>query len=109
MKRALALSLLILGAAVLYTHRLDYVPAHLGFDEVYFALNAHAIATTGRGTDGTFLPLYFYIGPLVWYQPTLVYAMAIAFSLLPVSEVVVRLPTVLAGLANVLLVYFVAR
>jgi 4-amino-4-deoxy-L-arabinose transferase-like glycosyltransferase len=107
--RLLALTVLILGAALVYTHRLDYVPAHLGFDEVYFALNAHSIATTGRGTDGTFLPLYFYIGPLVWYQPTLVYAMAMVFTVLPVSEVTARLPTVLAGLTDVGLVYFVAR
>jgi 4-amino-4-deoxy-L-arabinose transferase-like glycosyltransferase len=107
--RALALIAIVLGAGYLYARRLDFVPAHIGFDEVYFALNAHAIATIGRGTDGTFLPLYFHIGGVTWYQPTLVYAMALVFRFLPVSEATARLPTVIAGLASIVLMYFVAR
>jgi 4-amino-4-deoxy-L-arabinose transferase-like glycosyltransferase len=107
----LALSLL------LYLDRLDVAPVYIGGDEAHFANHGHSIATTGRDLNGTRLPLFIQITDLlvqnsstrVWYQPTLFYMLAATFTVLPVNEYTVRLPTALLGVLNVVLVYLVAR
>jgi 4-amino-4-deoxy-L-arabinose transferase-like glycosyltransferase len=97
-------------SAWLYGARLDYVPAHLGWDEVFFGLNGHALASTGRDINGSFLPLYFHMGEgNIWYQPALAYATALVFTLLPMTEATLRIPSVLVALVDIVLMYFVAR
>jgi 4-amino-4-deoxy-L-arabinose transferase-like glycosyltransferase len=106
-KRAVAL----LVAAVivsLYGLGLACSPVYLHFDEVFFALNAHAIASGGHDVAGHFLPLYFQVLPGVWFHPVLVYAMAGFLKLLPLREWVIRLPLVVAGLIDVVLMYMIA-
>ena len=114
---------LILAAltAALYLPRLGTAPVYISPDEVVVALNAHAIATTGRDTSGRLLPLYFeykYPGPFInghgttrsgWLPPMIFYATAAVFEVLPVSETIVRLPTALIGILNVVLAYLVGR
>ena len=65
----------LLGAStlILYSFRLDFVPAFLKYEEVFFALESHAIAATLRDTHGRFLPLYLQVYENAWYQPVLVY------------------------------------
>jgi 4-amino-4-deoxy-L-arabinose transferase-like glycosyltransferase len=78
---------------------------------VLFALHAHSIATTLHDTNGRLLPLYFQmpqIGENVWFHPIIVYAMAPILAVLPLSDFAVRLPSVLVGLIDVALLYFIA-
>lgn len=100
-----ALSALVL---LLYSPRLGDSPMYLHHDEVFFGVQAHAVATTWRDTHGRFLPLYFEVFPGYWYQPILVYFTALFFRVLPTSESALRLPSVFVGLFDVLLLYGVA-
>jgi 4-amino-4-deoxy-L-arabinose transferase-like glycosyltransferase len=102
------LIVLVAVAAGLYTARLENVPIHLHYDEVLFGLQAHAIAETGHDTNRRFLPLYFQVDRDLWYQPIAVYASAVVLKVMPVSAAALRLATVVVGLINVTLLYFIA-
>src|SRR5437764_1463767 len=107
-RRLIALGLVILAAAPVYLGRLDAAPAHVGWDEVFFGLQAHSIATTGQDVLGNRLPLYFHFSDKIFFQPMIVYATAAVFRLLPVSEGTLRLPTAIFALVDIVLIYFVA-
>lgn len=92
----------------LYLPELTRVPPYLHHDEVFFANQAHAIAATGRDTDGRFLPLSFEVYPGSWFQPILVYFTALFLKLLPLSEGAVRVPSVVVGAIDAALVYLIA-
>jgi 4-amino-4-deoxy-L-arabinose transferase-like glycosyltransferase len=100
---------LILLTALLYATNLDRSPIYLNNDEAAFALQAHAIATTGRDVNGRLLPLYFQIHANVWYHPLIVYAMAAAFWVLPFAEWAARVPSVCVAILNVVLVHAIVR
>jgi len=107
-------TLLALGTAALYLPRLEDAPRFLVTDEVFSALTAHSVATTGRDPHGAFLPLYFQMdlpkgGRPMWFQPILVYAMATVLKVRPLSEGAIRLPMAIAGVVNVVLIYLVGR
>jgi 4-amino-4-deoxy-L-arabinose transferase-like glycosyltransferase len=109
MRRAAPLLLLLLAAA-LYFWRLDAAPIYLAPDEVIIANDAHALATTGRALNGTWLPLYFAAGANnSWFMPVIYYAIAIVLQVLPLAEWSIRLPVVLAGVSSIALVYLVGR
>ena len=77
-----------------------------------FGMHAHSIASTGHDLNGRLLPLYFQMRPIgdnVWFQPMLVYVTAPVLRSLPLSEWAIRLPTVLAGLTDVMLIYCVGK
>lgn len=101
--------LLIVAAGLLYGYRLEYAPPHIEIDEVLIALDAHAIATTGRDMRGEWLPLYSQTAEHSWYQPFVIYVTALALKALPLNEWAIRVPTVCIGVLNILLIYFVAR
>jgi 4-amino-4-deoxy-L-arabinose transferase-like glycosyltransferase len=106
------LALLAACVLALYTIALGRAPIYPHEAEVLFALHAHAIATTLHDANGRLLPLYFQmpaIGENVWFHPMIVYTMAPFLTVLPLSEAAIRLPSVLVGLVDVVLVYFVAR
>jgi 4-amino-4-deoxy-L-arabinose transferase-like glycosyltransferase len=106
------LLLLVAAAAILYGIGLDHTPPYLHRDEVEISLQAHSIATTGRDLDGRLLPLYFrmkHLGSRVWFHPMIVYVTAASQQVLPIGEAWFRVPTVLVGLINIVLMYFVAR
>ena len=110
-RRLITALLLALAGVLLYGTRLGEVPMYLGHDEVFFGMTAHSVSTTGRDAAGRFLPLYFEwppeISTNVFYQPMEVYLTALLLKAVPLSEVVLRLPTVLVGIADVVLMYFV--
>ena len=94
---------------LVYAWRLDYSPIHLHYDEIFFGLQGQAIQSTGRDVQGRLLPLYFQLDATMnWYQPAAVYWTALVLSAVPLSDWAIRLPTVLLGVANVVLIYFVA-
>ena len=101
---------LLVVAAALYVPALDRAPLHLNGDEVLFGLHAHSLAETGRDANGRLLPLYIqaYPGSNYWLQPIAAYFTALLLTIAPLSDVTVRLPTVVVGLATILLLYLVA-
>jgi 4-amino-4-deoxy-L-arabinose transferase-like glycosyltransferase len=108
----LRLVLLALVVLILYGSGLSHTPPHLHRDEVVIALQAHSIATTAHDRGGRFLPLYFRMDDLTehnWFQPQIIYVTALFLQFLPVTETSFRVPTVLVGLLDVVLMYFVAR
>ena len=59
------------------------------------------------------MPVYFPIGPLerplMWFQPMLMYTIALVLRVLPFTESSIRLPMVGVGIIDVVLMYFVAK
>lgn len=106
-------TLLALCTAALYLPRLQDAPIYPQRDEMYFALTAHSVAFSGRDPSGLFMPVYFPIGPLerplMWFQPMLMYAIALVVRVLPFTESSIRLPMVAVGIVDVVLMYFVAK
>src|SRR5438034_10917863 len=80
---------------------------------MFFGLTAHSLASTGRDTQGRFMPLYFQsqmrYGSEMWFQPILMYAAALSVKVSGLSEGTIRLPMALAGVVDVVLVYFIGR
>lgn len=111
-RRAIPL-LLVLGAAALYLSRLVDAPFYLGRDEMFFGLSGHALAHTGRDSNGRFLPLYIQspmrYGSDMWFQPLLMYSSAAAVRLFGLDEGTIRLPMAIAGVADILLVFLIGR
>jgi len=110
--RTLAISsALIVLVALLYLPGLGDSP--VSGDELFMALTARNVAFTGRDMHGRRLPFYFQMaGPFnhkVWFQPIPIYAMAAALKVRPLSEATIRLPMVVFGVVNVLLMYSIGR
>lgn len=106
----LSIGLLIAGGILLYATRLGDVPAYVMHDEAQGALQAHAIATTGRDLSGRVLPLYFTEPEFPpGRDPALIYVTALGLKVLPFSEAGVRTPTALVAVLNIVLTFVVAR
>ena len=95
------------------------MPAYVGLDEAHFANHAHSLATTGRDLNGARLPLFISLeDPLgdrpvlawgtTWYHPVGFYLIASALTVAPLSEWAIRLPIVLIGLLDIVLINLVA-
>lgn len=102
-----AIVFLVLG--IIYSFTLDRVPVHLNQDELGFALNAYSISKTGFDENGRFMPFYFWHLGIMWATPIIVYLTAIFLKILPLSEIVIRLPSVLVGTVNLVLIYLIAK
>jgi 4-amino-4-deoxy-L-arabinose transferase-like glycosyltransferase len=101
-----------LGAVLivlLYATRLEYAPIYLHHDEVLNAVNAADIAATGRDASGRFFPLYFHVGGNYWATPIVAYTTAVALIVAPLSEVTIRMVSVIVGLIDIVLVFAIAR
>jgi 4-amino-4-deoxy-L-arabinose transferase-like glycosyltransferase len=118
---AIAVAVVCIGAAAaLYGHRLGEAPPYIGLDEAHFAVHGHSLATTARDLNGSLLPLFVNLeDPLgdrpqlawgaTWYHPLGFYLIAAALTVLPLDEWSIRLPFVIIGLLNVILIYAIAR
>ena len=105
-----AAMLSLLGAcAWVYGAGLDRSPAYLVHDEVVYAINAHAIATTLRDINGQFLPLSFHVAGGFFATPVNIYVTALFLKFLPLSEVTTRVPSVVIGLLNIALLFGIAK
>jgi 4-amino-4-deoxy-L-arabinose transferase-like glycosyltransferase len=114
---------LLVGAitAALYLPRLSRAPIYLSPDEVFTGLQARSIAASGRDVGGRFLPFYIEYRYGVtdasgkdivrsgWLPPMVYYTIAAALKVLPLSEAAIRLPTVLIGVLDVVLMFLVGR
>ena len=96
--------------AILYATRLSSAPVYLLHDEVKFSLQAESIAASARDTNGRLLPVYFSEPEFpAGRDPVMIYLTAIALRVLPLSEMSVRLPTALVGVASSILMFLLAR
>ena len=101
---------IVLGGAFLYARALGDVPPYLIHDEAQGALQAHAVATTGRDLSGRWLPMYFTEPEFPpGRDPALIYVTALGLTVLPFTEAGVRTPTALIGVLNIVLMFFAAR
>jgi len=108
--KSLPVVLLAVPVLSIYALCLQCSPVYLAHDEVLFALQAHSIASSGHDLSQRFLPLYFQMADAgYWATPITIYVTALFVTFRPLSEVVVRLPSVLVGLVDVFLVYVVAK
>src|SRR5437868_8776854 len=98
-----------LAAFAGYSLFLTVSPVYLAHDEVLFALQAHAIASTAHDTNGRLLPIYIELTRGYWAQPVMIYLTALVLKFLPLSQTAVRLPAAATGAADVALMYLVAR
>jgi 4-amino-4-deoxy-L-arabinose transferase-like glycosyltransferase len=106
--------LLVVLTAALYAWRISEAPVYLSPDEAIIAADAHTLASTGHDVTGQHWPLYFRIQMpgeerWGWFTPAIFYAIAAFLKVAPLSERVVRLPTVCVGIADVVLVYLIGR
>jgi len=102
--------LLAISVAPLYVTRLGFAPVYLMHDESQFALQAHAIAATGRDLSGRRLPVYFTEPEFpAGRDPIIIYATAVVLKALPLSESSARLATALTGVLNVVLMFLLGR
>ncbi len=114
MKKYVGFGVLLLIVVALYARRISQAPVYMTPDEVIIAVDAHSIATTGRDVHGAFMPLYFKVQMpgeerTGWFMPAIFYAIAAVLKFVPLSEVSARLPTVLVGLTDIVLLFFIAR
>jgi 4-amino-4-deoxy-L-arabinose transferase-like glycosyltransferase len=102
--------LLLIAVAVVYCWRLGSAPLYLSPDEVIIANDALSLSRTGHTLDGTRFPLYFLVSvSRNWFMPAIYYVSAAFMRVLPLEEWALRLPTVLIGLASVMLAIAVTR
>lgn len=108
--RALFLSVLTASIALLYFHGLGSSRIYLSVEEVLQALQAHAVASSGRDLTGRLLPLY---PSEPWYpagrDPIWIYAAAGLLEVAPFSEALIRIPSAAAGVLDVVLLFLVVR
>lgn len=99
------LIIVVVIATLLRTYNLGKVPQSLNWDEVALGYNAYSILKTGHDEYGQFLPVV--LRSYDDYKPALYAYLDIPFvGVLGLTEQAVRLPSALAGITAVALVYF---
>ena len=98
---------ILVFATALRLFKLGQLPPGLYLDEVLYGLDAYSIINTGKDIYGYFLPLAFQSSG--YYPPLFTYLLAPLFLIFPLTTLVVRLPTVLSGIAAIVATYFLAR
>lgn len=110
MKPLLLAAVVAVVAALFYGRHLGDTPIYLTKDEASFAIQSHAIATTGRDINGQSYPLFFQEpGFSVGRDPLYVYATALVLRVRPMDEGALRVPTTLAAIASIALTVLIAR
>lgn len=104
--RYLLLGIIIL-ASVLRFINLGQVPYGLSNDESSYIYSAYSVWKTGRGIDGTFLPISFNTDSS--NSPVPVYLSAPFVGLLGVSAEAGRWPYILLGIGSIYLVYLLVK
>jgi len=95
---------ILLVASGLRLWNLQNIPPHLRNDEAALGYNAYSILQTGKDEHGQFLPIVFQsFGD---FKMGLYVYLAVPFiSILGLNEVAVRIPSALAGIISVWLIY----
>ncbi len=107
-KEKLFLGACIILASILRLWKLSDIPIHLTPDEASLGYNAFSVLKTGRDEYGQIFPIIF--KSFGDYKPGLYVYSAIPFvAVFGLSEFSVRLPSALAGIASVWLIYLIAN
>ena len=102
------LILIILLAGFLRLWKLGSIPPHLSPDEASIGYNAYSVLKTGRDEYGQLLPLIF--KSFGDYKPGLyIYATVPFIAAFGLNEIAVRLPSVLAGVLAVWLIFLIVN
>jgi 4-amino-4-deoxy-L-arabinose transferase-like glycosyltransferase len=106
MKKWLILMAIVILAFAVRVWRVNEIPPAMSWDEVSIGYNAYSILTTGKDEHGRLFPLDAFIAYGDYKPPLSIYATVPFVAVFGLNELAVRLPSVLAGTATVLLVYF---
>lgn len=104
----LVIFLILLAAALLRLPLLDQLPAGVTIDEAGQAVSAYSILKTGADEWGDFLPL----NPRGFgdYKPPLfMYLLVPSVAVFGLTETAVRLPSAIAGILTVWIMFFLVR
>lgn len=106
MKRStVVLFLIVFLAAGLRLYRITDIPPGVNRDEASIGFTAYSLLKTGRDEYGKWFPLSFQsLGD--WKLPMYIYETAPFVAVFGMSELAVRLPSAIAGIATVFLTYF---
>ena len=109
MKKLTAIFILVLILAIfLRVYKLNDFPPGLYSDETSFGYNAYSLLKTGRDEFGTSWPLSF--KSFGDYKPPMtVWLTLSSIAILGLTEFAVRLPSAVAGITSVIIVYFLTR
>lgn len=100
--------MLVLIGAGLRLWQLDSLPAVIHRDEAAIGYNAYSILMTGRDEHGVSWPISFRsFGD--YKLPGLIYLTSSSIKLLGINTLAVRLPTALAAIATIPVVYWLTR
>ncbi len=106
--KIIVLSLIILLGLFLRVYKLDTIPPGLTWDEAALGYNAYSITQTLRDEYGNFLPLT--LKSFGDYKPALYAYLTIPFiMILGLNEIAVRLPSVLAGIGLIIIIFLLVR
>lgn len=107
-KTGILLFLIILLGFSLRVYKVDQIPPSLSWDEAAVGYNGFTIANWGKDEYGKTLPLYFRsFGEDK--QPVHIYITALFVKALGLSEFSVRLPIVVFGVLNILLIFYLVK
>ena len=106
-KNYILLIIILFLAALLRFYQITNVPPSTQWDETAIGYNAYSILKTGRDEYGQFLPLVF--KSFGDYKPGLyIYLTVPSVAIFGLNELAVRIPSALAGIASVWLIYLVS-
>lgn len=107
-KRKLILILIIFLGFILRLWKVDEIPPGLNRDEASIGYTSYSILKTGKDEYGTLFPLSFKsFGD--WKLPLYIYSDIFPVKLFGLSEISVRLPSVLIGTFALFIVYFLTK
>jgi len=110
MKRKIKVYLLgiLFLATVLRFWQIDMYPAGFNADEASYGYNAYSLILTGKDEHGESWPIH--LKSFADYKPAGTAYLAIPFiKLFGLREISVRLPSILAGVASVLIIFLLAQ
>lgn len=109
MKRNLLIIIAILiWAATIRIYHLSEIPPSLSWDEASIGYDAWALGIDGKDQWGKSFP-YIFQSFGEYKYPIHIYATALFIKLFGLSDFIVRLPSALMGILNVLLFFFLVR
>lgn len=106
MKKALLIIAIVIVAGLLRIYNVQNNPPSLQWDEVSIGYNAYSILKTGRDEHGRFMPFDTFVAYGDYKPPLAIYLTVPFVAVFGLTELAVRLPSALFGVATVLLTYF---
>ncbi len=104
----LPLILIVVLGIILRTVMLNSSPPSLNEDEAALGYNAYSLLKTARDEHGVFLPFSLEsFGD--WKLPVYSYSAILPIALFGLSEFSTRLPSILAGVLGIIIIYFITQ